>query len=233
MSIAETDWQSKLSPDSDLPPDVSFLVQQGGNGEDRETKIEAHKFLLAGVSPVFKNMFYGPMKETGEVVVKETTPEAFKTMIKYIYHPIGGEAFNLRHTRCPQELFELLTLSIKYQISNLPTLTSDALRSLSITRESMIFTATMARNYHGTAFKDLSIEMMLKCVRFLLNTRDGGGDVLALVMETKANFPEASFDVLHDLADVVKTVLQLPGILSFCISLCKMLDVPLLQIGAT
>ena len=194
MSIAETDWQSRLSPDSDLPPDVSFLVQ-GENGEDQETRIGAHKLLLAGVSPVFQGMFYGPMKETGEVVVKETTPDAFKTMINYIYHPIGGEAFNLNHTRCPQELFELLTLATKYQISNLATLTSDALRSLSITRESMIFTATVARKYHDTAFKDLSTEMMMKCARFLLNTRDGGGDVLALVMETKANFPEVNFDI--------------------------------------
>ena len=214
MSIAETDWQSKLSPDSDLPPDVSFLVQ-GENGEDGETRIGAHKLLLAGVSPVFQGMFYGPMKETGEVVVKETTPHAFKTMINYIYHPIGGEAFNLNHTKCPQELFEILTLATKYQISNLATLTSDALKSLSITRETMIFTATVARNYHDTAFKDLSTELMMKCVKFLLNTINGGGDVLALVNETEANFPEASFDVLRDLRSVAKTVLQLPGII-FC-----------------
>ena len=215
MSIAETDWQSKLSPDSDLPPDVSFLVQ-GENGEDGETKIEAHKFLLAGVSPVFQGMFYGPMKETGEVVVKETTPEAFKTMIKYIYHPIGGEAFNLNNdTKCPQELFEVLTLATKYQISKLATLTSDALRSLSITRETMIFTATVAKNYQDTAFKDLSTEMMMKCVKFLLDTSNGGGDVLALVKKTEANFPEASFDVLRDLRAVAETVLQLSGII-FC-----------------
>ena len=212
MSIAETDWQSKLSPDSDLPPDVSFLVQ-GENGE--ETKIGAHKFLLAGVSPVFQGMFYGPMKEIGEVVVKETTPDAFKAMIDYIYHPIGGEAFNLNHTRCPQELFELLTLATKYQISNLATLTTGALTSLSITRETMIFIATVARNYHGTAFKDLSTELMMKCVKFLLDTSNGGGDVLALVKETEDNFPEANFDVLRDLRSVAKTVLQLPGI-KFC-----------------
>ena len=81
MSIAKIDWQSKLSPDSDLPPDVFFLVQ-AENGEDSEKKIGAHKLLLAGVSPVFKNMFYGPMKEEGEVVVKETTPEAFDALIK-------------------------------------------------------------------------------------------------------------------------------------------------------
>ena len=98
----------------------------------------------------------------------------------------------------------------------------------------MIFTATVARNHHGTAFKDLSTEMMMKCVRFLLNTRDGGGDVLALVMTTKANFPEANFDILRDIAEVVKTVLQLPVILFFgCISLCQMLDVNHLQIGTT
>ena len=93
MSIAEIDWQSKLSPDSDLPPDVFFLVQ-AENGEDNKKKIGAQKLPLAGVSPVFKNMFYSPMKEEGEVVVKETTPEAFDAMIKYIYHPIGGEPFN-------------------------------------------------------------------------------------------------------------------------------------------
>ena len=70
MSIAETDWQSKLSPDSDLPPDVSFLVQ-GEHGEDRETRIGAHKLFLAGVSPVFQGMFYGPMRETGGEISSE------------------------------------------------------------------------------------------------------------------------------------------------------------------
>ena len=164
------------------------------------------------MSLVFKGMFYGPMKETGEVVVKETTLDAFKTMINYIYHPIGGEAFNLNHTKCPQELFELLTLVTKYQISNLATLTSGALRSLSITRETMIFIATVARNYHDTAFNDLSTELMMKCVKFLLDSRDDGGDVLALVKETKDNFPEADFDILRDLEAKARTVLQLSGI---------------------
>ena len=142
MSIAKIDWQSKLSPDSDLPPDVFFLVQ-AENGEDSEKKIGAHKLLLAGVSPVFKNMFYGPMKEEGEVVVKETTPEAFDAMImiKYISHPIGGEPYNLNHISCPQELFELLSFSTKKGISTLAAMTFDALGNLSLTWETMIFTA--------------------------------------------------------------------------------------------
>ena len=103
MSILETDWQSLLSEDSDLPPDVIFVIE----GE----RVRAHKLLLAGVSPVFKGMFYGPMKETAEeIVVEETTFEAFDTMVKYIYQPPGREPFNLDRIQCPQKLFELLTL---------------------------------------------------------------------------------------------------------------------------
>ena len=89
MSISKTDWHRFLSPGSELPPDVAFLVLgedlvrgEGGEGET----IGAHRLLLAGVSPVFKGMFFGPVRDTAEVVeVKETTYEAFDTMVKYIY----------------------------------------------------------------------------------------------------------------------------------------------------
>merc|ERR1719447_1849214 len=74
----------------------------------------------------------------------------------------------------------------------------------------MISTAMVARKYHGTAFNDLSTELMMKCVKFLLDTSNGGGDVLALVKETEANFPEANFEILRDLRAVAKRVLQLP-----------------------
>ena len=114
MSILETDWQSLLSVDSDLPPDVIFVIE----GE----RVRAHKLLLAGVSPVFKGMFYGPMKETAEeILVEETTFEAFDTMVKYIYQPPGGEPFNLDGIQCPQKLFELLTLATRYQVLTLVT----------------------------------------------------------------------------------------------------------------
>ena len=101
MSVAETDWQSFLAPDSELPPDVNFLVKDGEN-EGQSQTVRAHKFLLAGVSPVFRRMFFGPMKEVGDVVeLKDTTLEAFDTMLNYIYRPMGGNAFSLNHIRCP------------------------------------------------------------------------------------------------------------------------------------
>ena len=151
------------------------------------------------------------MKETAKVIeVEETTFEAFDTMIKYIYHPMSEAPFDLSHIRCPQKLFELLTLATKYQILSLASMAADTLEGLTLDRENMIFTATVARNYKN-AFEDLSIKLMMKCIKFLLDTTIGGGDILALVKETKENFPEARFDILHDMRVVASTVLELPG----------------------
>ena len=161
---------------------------------------------------MFRRMFFGPMKETAEnVEVKETTPEAFEAMIKYIYNPPGGETFNLDHIGCPQKLFELLILANKYQIMSLAAMTSDALGRLTITRENMIFTATVAKNYKE-AFDDVSTKVLVKCLKFLFDTTSGAGDILSLIKETVEHFPGASLDILRELMDVGNATLQLPGI---------------------
>ena len=49
--------------------------------------VSAHKFLLAGASPVFRRQFLGSLKESSDVVlIKDTTFEAFATMINYLYN---------------------------------------------------------------------------------------------------------------------------------------------------
>ena len=85
-AIVDTDWQNFLLPDSEIPSDVCFLVKDettaGENGSFKS--IRAHKFLLAGSSPVFRAQFFGPMKDTGEVLeVKDTTAGAFGTMVRH------------------------------------------------------------------------------------------------------------------------------------------------------
>ena len=207
MAVVDTNWKTFLSADSSLPPDVFFLVKGGGEGDKR---IGAHKFLLAGTSPVFNREFTGPMKETQEVIpVKNTTPEAFDTMINYIYKLPGGETFNL--ATCAQKLFELFELAERYQIPNLQTIISSALETLDIRRENMIFTATVAKNYKGM-FGDLSKKVLLKCLEFLFQTTRGAGDILALIVETKNSFPEANMEIFHELTDVGNEILQVPGI---------------------
>ena len=51
----------------------------------------AHRLLL-GVSPISRKELFGPMKNTEDVVeINETTFEAFKTMLNYIYIPSKSE----------------------------------------------------------------------------------------------------------------------------------------------
>ena len=82
MAIVETSWKRLLSPDSEIPPDIFFLVKREEGGNYSGKPIGAHKIFLAGVSTVFMRMFFGPLKETREVIeVRGTTSEAFTTMI--------------------------------------------------------------------------------------------------------------------------------------------------------
>ena len=62
MAIVETDWKKFLESDSEVPPDVFFLVigEDEGIGKDSRRTIGAHKNFLAGVSPVFRRMLFGP-----------------------------------------------------------------------------------------------------------------------------------------------------------------------------
>ena len=214
MSIVETSWQQFLAPDSEVPPDVFFLVGQ-------LEPIGAHRAFLAGVSPVFRKMLYGPLKEGEVIEVKFATPEAFNTMISYIYKPPSSGFLGIpdkffprarpdslsddeeqensddeenpdHHNRilCPQKFFDLLDLAERYQILNMKEeLTSYAFGNLAITDNNVIFTARVAKNYQQI-FEDVSIKLLAKCLKFLLKkTGFRTGDIWtrfwALVNNTK------------------------------------------------
>ena len=71
------------------PFDATFKIvecDEVADEEGMENEVKAHKIILASFSTVFSTMFYGPMKETREVIdVEGTTVGAFKTMIEYFY----------------------------------------------------------------------------------------------------------------------------------------------------
>ena len=195
----DTNWKTFLTPDSSLPPDVTFLVK--GEGEE-EVKVPAHRFLLAATSPVFNRQFYGPMKDIREVIeVKDTTPEAFMTMMNYIYKDPGEESFNLNDIDCPQKLFELVELAERYEIPKLKKIVTSALETFDINQENMIFTATVAKNYKET-FADLSFKVLSNCLNYLFKGPSSAGNILSLIMMTKSNFPEADFNIFNELISV-------------------------------
>ena len=154
MAFVMTKWSQFLEPNSELPPDVVFIVEeeqqekQEGSEEKKVERVPAHKFLLAGASPVFRRQFFGAAKEnTSEVVIKDTTVEAFTTMIKFLYIDPHPKQFSLKYIDCPQRLCEVVNISERYQIPDLLKIAKAALENLPVTEENLIFTATIAKNY--------------------------------------------------------------------------------------
>ena len=185
------------------------MDDSGNDSSFSSELIGAHKIFLAGVSPVFRGMFFGPMKEKKEVIeIKETTHEAFTTMISYVYKPPG--MFKVDEIFCPQKLFELLYLAERYQVGNLKRKTEDALQSLTLTQENMIFTATVAKKFEKV-FDNTSTKMLMRCLKFLFDTTNGASDICALIKGTNDNFPEANLEILHELVSIGSDSLHLPG----------------------
>ena len=106
-----------LEEDSEIPTDIAFEIVDDV-GTELGT-VGAHKLILAAHSVFFRKAFFGTgltFKEgtTGTVIVKETTKEAFLTMIDFIYE----RKINLAN-RTVEELFDILNISKRYQLDDL------------------------------------------------------------------------------------------------------------------
>lgn len=51
----------------------------------KDEKITAHKCVLAAGSPVFDAMLFGSMKETGDIQISDTSPDALNVFLALIY----------------------------------------------------------------------------------------------------------------------------------------------------
>ena len=199
--LGKVDWESFRSPNSEIPQDIFFLVK-GGDGKC--SKFGAHRVLLAGISPVFRRMFFGPMAETKEEMeVKDTSPEAFRAMINYIYtrHPHDV----LKEIGCPETLLELFALADMYDILELKTKILESLPEFEIDHANLIHTATVASSYKGL-FADISTKLLMLCLKFYLGLDATDKDALL----------ESSDGILQELMEVGRSTLQFPGN-SFCI----------------
>ena len=72
--------------------DVTFQITEVSRDEKEEEvkeilgEVKGHKVVLAAASDVFKNMFFGDLKEMKDVIpIEDTTVESFECMLDYIY----------------------------------------------------------------------------------------------------------------------------------------------------
>ena len=70
-----------LEPDFGIAPDVTFQIQLTEGGPPGEVK--AHRLILGFLSPVFRNQFFGPAKDTeNNISVQDTNKKAFDMQSK-------------------------------------------------------------------------------------------------------------------------------------------------------
>ena len=212
MAIVDTKWNQFRAAGSSIPPDIFFRVLQSRDEEnniekevdvDKSDLIGAHKLLLAGSSEVFRANFFGLLKMTGEVmVVKETTEEAFATLVNFIYCPGGKEAFSLKHTTSLAELCDIIEISERYQVQDLVQIAKDAILAFEITRKNVIASATIAKKYN--VFEGIEEMLNNKNLDFLEKTMKSANDVFALMAETDLDNPENEMLVLQSLAKMMQ-----------------------------
>ena len=95
----------RISPGSfSVPTDVTLKLPEGN--------IDAHKMILAAVSPVFERMFYGDFKEgkSNEVSLPSDTWNTMKLLIDFVYN--GKCEVNMLH-----DILPLLEVIDRYQIN--------------------------------------------------------------------------------------------------------------------
>lgn len=117
--------------------DVYFLVG--------ETKIPAHKNLLAAASDVFKRMFYGPLKETENVRIDGVNETAFKEFLQFFY--IENVKLTAEH------IGDVMDLGHKYNVAKCSELCVEFLKD-TLTDENICIGLSLATIYDQNELKD-------------------------------------------------------------------------------
>ena len=97
----------QISPSFSVPTDITFKLSDG--------KIDAHKMILAAVSPVFEKMFYGDFKEgkSSELSLPSDNYKVMKILIDCVYNG-KCEMSSL------DDIIPLLEVVDRYQINKVP-----------------------------------------------------------------------------------------------------------------
>lgn len=129
---------------SEILSDVKFVF-------DGAKEIPAHRFILATNSSVFRQMFFGNLKETGDIKIIDVSPEAFTEFLQFFYL----EKVNLSGDNIEQIMY----LADKYDVTQCKAVHGAVLKN-SLFPDNFLWIYEMARKYNHDDLKAYCEERM-------------------------------------------------------------------------
>lgn len=109
--------------------DVHFIFET-------EENIPAHKYLLAAARDVFDTMFYGSIKEKGDVKIGDVSAAVFMEFLRFFYFNTikltMANIFDIIHLGHKYEVAECFNLCVRYLGENLTVDNVHQVHSLAI-----------------------------------------------------------------------------------------------------
>ena len=148
---------------TEIPHDITFVIEECGS------KVMAHKVIMAMGSPMCNKQFFGELREKkDEIVIKNTTKDAFVVMVDLIY----GKEVNWA-SKTIEELFDIADMAEKYQVEALTEKLKEAAQKYPLHETSVVTVAAIAEKFGQ--YENLSNTILMRCSEFLssiLTTRD-------------------------------------------------------------
>jgi len=129
-------------------------------------EINAHRFILALVSDVFKKGFYGGITDDGTIEIKDVSKESFEAMIEYIYNKKDDLKIYPLDILC-----SLYFLGDKYNISKLGTDSLEAIRRKDISTKNVLAVGLLADQY--SVYEELAETLYATAARGLSTIFNG------------------------------------------------------------
>jgi len=193
--MAVKNLHKSLEINSKIPKDVAFVIRS----QEVEQVISAHKVILSIASKVFELQFFGELPETrNEIVIVDSSYEAFSAMIEYIY--------NINCDWSKEGLpfiAEMFYLGEKYQIEDLKMEMLEVIEKYKVQRSNVLEVAILAES--KSHLDEFSKRLYRVVARFLLKYFKGDiQEVLKLFSEVKVDptDPTNSY-ILHKLLVII------------------------------
>ena len=164
--VSNFDWSilsTLLDTTSPIPGDIEFQVF---DQQDQVVDIlKAHKVILAVHTNYFRAAFFGTgtsfkEEKDGIVLIKETTKEAFRDLVGFIYEKEID--FGIKTLT---ELFEILNLAQRYQVDELKNMVSRHINNFPLSLDNVVMVAATAEEM--SHFEEVSTDLGKACVDLL------------------------------------------------------------------